>query len=89
MARFHISRDETGYFQLSYENDSGELTLVSDQFESPKQLIDDAVKMATSGEFAGAVVVVDPSPRAGGEQLAAARALTAEYRRPAARKAGE
>jgi hypothetical protein len=89
MARFHISQDETGYFQLSYENDGGELTLVSDQFESPKQLIDDAVKMAASGEFAGAVVVVAPSPRAGGEGLAAARAISADYRRPAPRKAGE
>jgi hypothetical protein len=90
MSRFHVSRDETGYFQLTYENDDGDLTLVSHQFDTPKQLIEDAVHMAESGEFGKAVVVIDPGPREPGAVRAtlAARAPT-EYRRPSPRRAGE
>jgi hypothetical protein len=86
MSRFHVSQDETGYFQLTYENDHGELTLVSHQFDSPQQLIEDAVAMAKSGDFGHAVVVIDPSLR----QPAASRSArpSSQYRAPAPRRAG-
>lgn len=82
MARFHISQDETGYYQLTFENDEGELVLVSHQFENSKQLIEDAVEMAESGDYGSATVVVDPARRAQPETLG-----EREYRRPAPRKA--
>ena len=83
MARFHISQDETGYFQLSYEDDAGKLALVSYQFESPEQLIEDATKLAASGQFGAATVVVDPSRR---PTLEFADAALSDQR-PAPRKA--
>ena len=39
MARFHVSQDETGYFQLTFEDDAGELRLVSYQAKTAEQLI--------------------------------------------------
>ena len=50
MSRFHVSQDDTGYFQLSFEDDAGELTLVSYQFEEPDQLIEDAKKRKSKAE---------------------------------------
>jgi hypothetical protein len=85
MARFHVSQDETGFFQLTFENDQGELKLISHQFDRPDQLIEDATEMAASGEFGQATVVVDPSRKALPESAALA---AAEYRRPKPRKAG-
>jgi len=82
-ARFHVSQDETGYFQLTYEDEQGALTLVSHQFDTPKQLIEDAVEMAESGEFGDAVVVVDGRRRAVAETASAA----ARDERPAPRRA--
>ena len=87
MPRFHVTQDETGYFQLTYENDQGELTLVSHQFDTPKQLIEDAVQMAASGDFGRAVVVIDPGRRQSPSPAAAAPA-SSDYRSPAPRKAG-
>jgi hypothetical protein len=69
MGKFHVSQDETGYFQLTYEDEQGQLTLVSYQFDAPTQLIEDAVEMAESGEFPGAVVVVDPVRRTARESV--------------------
>ncbi len=82
-ARFHVSQDETGYFQLTYEDEHGALTLVSHQFDTPKQLIEDAVEMAESGEFGDAVVVVDGRRRGVAETASAA----ARDERPAPRRA--
>ena len=84
MGRFHISQDETGYFQLTYEDDAGALTLVSYQFDSADQLVEDATKLAQSGEFGAATVMIDPARRALPESAAD---LSGE--RPAPRKAGE
>jgi hypothetical protein len=83
MSRFHISQDETGFFQLTFENDNGDLSLVSYQFDSPEQLIEDATKLAESGDFGNATVVVDPRRR-----LAEA-SIESQDARPAPRKAGE
>jgi hypothetical protein len=84
MGRFHISQDETGYFQLAYENDAGQLTLVSYQSDNPDQLVEDATKLADSGEFGPATVVVDPSRRVLPES-----AVDIGDQRPAPRKAGQ
>jgi hypothetical protein len=83
MSRFHISQDETGFFQLSYENDAGELSLVSYQFDTPEQLIEDATDLAASGDFGEATVVIDPHRR----PLARA-VVDSQSQRPAPRKAG-
>jgi hypothetical protein len=88
MSRFHISQDETERFQLTYEDDAGQLTLLSYDFDDPDQLVDDAMKLAKSGKYGDAVVVVDPSRRASlraGAARAAARPIS---HRPAPRKAG-
>ena len=84
MPRFHVSQDETGYFQLTYEDDEGHLKLVSYQFDDPKQLIEDATKMAESGNFGHATVVVDPRRRVAAESVES----EAQRARPAPRKAG-
>jgi hypothetical protein len=84
MSRFHVSQDETGYFQLTYENNAGDLTLVSYQFDSPEQLIEDATEMAESGEFGAATVVVDPQRRSPEGLLEGPKG-----HRPAPRRAGE
>ena len=82
MSRFHVSQDDTGYFQLTFENDAGELTLVSYQFEEPDQLIEDAKKLAESGDYGAATIVVDPARRP------VAESADAEGGRPSPRKAG-
>ncbi len=84
MARFHVSQDETGFFQLAYENEHGELTLVSYQFDAPDQLIEDATMLAASGDFGDATVVVDPRRRPTLESTA-----DLESRRPAPRRASD
>jgi hypothetical protein len=83
MVRFHVSQDETGFFQLTYENDQGELTLVSYQFDRPDQLIEDATELAASGDFGNATVVVDPRRRPMPE------APDVQDRRPQPRRAGD
>jgi hypothetical protein len=82
MSRFHISQDETGYFQLSFEDDAGELTLVSYQCEDADQLVEDASRLAESGEFGAATVVVDP------RRHPVAEGIGLEGERPAPRRAG-
>jgi len=85
MSKFHISQDETGFWQMSFEDDSGKLSLVSYQFTSPDHLIQDAHEMVESGAFPdAAVVVAPPRPPAGGAEEGVAGG---EYHRPAPRKA--
>ena len=85
MARFHVSQDETDQFQLTFEDDAGQLKLLSYDFDNPDQLVEDAMKMAQSGKFGDAIVVVDPARRASFGARAAGGATT---HRPAPRKAG-
>ena len=88
MARFHICQDETGFYQLAFENDEGELTLVSHQFEGPDHLIKDALDLVATGEYGDALIVIAPPRRRPARALAAGR-RPQEYRRPAPRKAVE
>ena len=86
MSRFHITQDETGYFQLTFEDDEGGLQLVSYQSDSPKQLVEDAMEMAASGDFGAATVVVDPRKTPLNDISESAAMASA---RPAPRRAGE
>lgn len=85
MARFHVAQDETGRFQLTYENDSGELALVSYDFDDPKQLVEDAIEMAGSGRYGQAIVVVDPARREHSEESV----RSVMVGKPAPRRAGQ
>ena len=88
MARFHICQDETGFYQLSFENDQGELTLVSHQFATPDHLVTDALDLVATGDYGDAVIVIAPPRRTPARALAAGRG-TREYQRPAPRRAVE
>ena len=85
MARLHISQDETGFWQLSFEADDGTLTLISHQFPAPDHLIEDARELVETGRVPGATIVIGP-PRVA---AVAARAAAAprRYAKPAPRKA--
>jgi hypothetical protein len=83
MPRLHISQDETGYWQLTMEDDNGALTLLSHQFPTPDHLIEDARDLVAEGTVPDGVIVVGP-PVA---PATAAVARTQGYKRPAPRKA--
>jgi len=83
MARFHISQDETGYFQLTLENDAGGLELVSYQAVTAEQLFERAVELVRSGEYGDATIVADVTARPAAESVGGERSW-----RPAPRKAG-
>ena len=85
MARLHISQDDTGFWQLSFEDDDGTLTLISHQFPSPDHLIEDARELVEKGKVPGATIVIGP-PR---PRDVAARDVTRPYSKPAPRKADD
>jgi len=85
MARFHVSQDETGYFQLTLENDAGELRLISYQARTAGQLIERAIELVQGGEYGEATIVADVTAR---PPVAAAVAAGERSWRPAPRKAG-
>ena len=51
MAKLHISQDDTGFWQLSFEDDDGSLTLISHQFPGPEHLIEDARELAAGRSY--------------------------------------
>ena len=83
MPRLHISQDGTGFWQLSLESDSGELTLLSHQFLSPDHLIEDARDLVAEGKVPGAVILVG-APRVAPPSAAPA---DADYQEPAPQRA--
>jgi hypothetical protein len=83
MPRLHISQDDTGFWQLAFEDDDGKLTLISHQFSSPDHLIEDARELVTTGRVAGAAIVIGP-PR---EPDTTARRAARPYSKPEPRKA--
>jgi hypothetical protein len=83
MPQLHISQDETGYWQLSLEDDDGKLSLLSHQFPSPDHLIDDARELVEEGKVPGGVIVIGPAAPA----AARARAIRRPYIKPAPQKA--
>ena len=85
MSRFHISQDETGFWQMSFETAAGDLSLVSHQFPSPDHLIEDAQRMVDSGDFPNATIVVAP-PRRANEGIEVV-SDPQDYERPAPRRA--
>jgi hypothetical protein len=60
MAKLHISQDETGFWQMTFEDDDGKLTLVSHQFRSPEHLIQDARELVAKGKVPNAAIVIGP-----------------------------
>jgi hypothetical protein len=85
MDKLHITQDDFGFWMLSHEKESGELSLVAHHFATPDHLIENANEMIAEGKVQ-AVIVIDP-PRAEAAPMAAAAARTA-YRKPAPRRAG-
>ena len=88
MRRFHISQDETGFFQITFENDHGDLSLVAYQLDSARHAVEDALDLAESAAFLGAVVVVDPRRHSHTAALGATALAAPLVTRPAPRKAG-
>ena len=88
MPRLHITQDETGYWQLSKEDDDGTLTLIAHQFRSPDHLIEDARELVEDGKVPGAVILLGP-PQTPTVSPAADIGPAKDYQTPAPRKAVE
>jgi len=85
MSTLHVTQDRFGFWQLSLEDNAGNLRLLAHHSESPAHLIEDAHELVADGKYPDAVVIVDP-PRA---EVQAAGIDVEAYEKPAARKAGE
>jgi hypothetical protein len=85
MPKLHISQDETGYWQLSLEDDDGKLSLLSHQFPSPDHLIEDARELVADGKVPGGVIIIAPPE----PQDVAARDVQKPYRKPAPQRASK
>ena len=85
MPKLHISQDETGFWQMAFEDDEGKLTLISHQFPSPEHLIQDARELVARGKVPNAAIVIGP-PRPPDVR---ARELAKPYSKPAPRKAAD
>jgi hypothetical protein len=83
MPKLHISHDETGYWQLSLEDDDGKLSLLSHQFPSPDHLIEDARELVADGKVPGGVINIAPPEL----QDVAARDVQQPYKKPAPQRA--
>jgi hypothetical protein len=61
VTRLHISQDETKCWQLCFEDEAGNLTLISHQFPSPDHLIDDARDLVAKNKVPkGTVILLAP-----------------------------
>ena len=85
MAKLHISQDDTGFWQMSFEDDDGTLTLISHQFPEPDHLIEDARELVEKGKVPNAAIVIG-APRPAARSRARGGA---DYTKPAPRKAVE
>jgi hypothetical protein len=83
MPQLHISQDETGFWQLTLEDDDGKLSLLSHQFPAPDHLIEDARELVAEGKVPGGVIVIGP-PRAPATR---AREARKPYTTPAPQRA--
>ena len=83
MPQLHISQDDTGYWQLSLEDDDGTLSLLSHQFPSPEHLIEDARELVADGKVPGGVILIGP----GSPTDVRARAVRKPYKKPAPQRA--
>jgi len=82
MPKLHISQDDTGFWQMAFEDDEGNLTLVSHQFPSPDHLVEDARELVATGKVPNAAIVIG-APR----PAATARSAARPYVKPAPRRA--
>lgn len=83
MAKLHISQDDTGFWQLSFEDDDGTLTLISHQFPGPEHLIEDARELVEKGKVPNAAIVIGAPRPAARSRLES----VSDYTKPAPRKA--
>jgi len=61
VATLHISQDDTKCWQLSFEDDAGNLTLISHSFPNPDHLLDDARDLVAKNKVPkGTVIVLAP-----------------------------
>lgn len=92
MAKLHISQDDTGFWQMSFEDDDGKLTLISHQFPAPDHLIDDARELVEKGKVPNAAIIIGAPRRVAAQRTlealgAAEPPSSASYKKPAPRKA--
>ena len=83
MPTLHIAQDETRCWQLSFEDDGGNLTLISHQFPSPDHLIGDAQDLVAKHKVPLGTVVVLGAPTSDRPR----DATDPPYRKPAPRRA--
>ena len=82
MPKLHISQDDTGFWQMTFEDDEGNLTLISHQFPSPDHLVEDARDLVATGKVPNAAIIIG-APR----PAATARSAARPYVKPAPRRA--
>lgn len=83
MAKLHISQDDTGFWQMSFEDDDGTMTLISHQFPGPDHLIEDARELVEKGKVPNASIIIG-APRPATRSRAKG---SVNYSKPAPRKA--
>jgi len=84
VASLHISQDDTKCWQLSFEADDGQLTLISHSFPSPDHLLEDAREMVAKSKVPPGTVIVLAPPRFEAPRSEA----DPPYSKPAPRRAG-
>lgn len=63
MATLHISQDDTKCWQLSFEDDTGQLTLISHSFPAADHLLEDARELVARNKVPPGTVIMLAPPR--------------------------
>jgi hypothetical protein len=63
VATLHISQDDTKCWQLSFEDDAGQLTLISHSFPSPDHLLEDARALVAKTKVPPGTLIMLAPPR--------------------------
>ena len=85
MTKLHITQDDYGFWQMSVEDDAGNLRLLAHHAATSAHLVENAHELVETRRYPDAVVIVDP-PRA---TVRAASAHAEGYKTPPPRKAGQ
>ena len=64
MPKLHISMDHTGFWQMTAEDDDGNLTLISHGFPSSDHLLQDARELLEKGKVPPTTEIVVGQPKA-------------------------
>jgi len=84
MTKLYITQDDYGFWQMSVEDEAGNLRLLAHHAETSAHLVENAHELVETGRYPDAVVIVDP-PRA----TARVASATGGYQTPPPRKAGQ